>query len=121
VLQRNIVEEAYKNLRDKEFEEFAEKLTTTHNNLSEIYDISSGTMDKLVKLAEDSKLSMGSKMVSCSYHDSTLNFLRKKNYEKFKNYITKKYVHNNGAELEIENYYPVEGAKQLKLKTSKTM
>lgn len=114
VVARKIVEEAYKHLRYKECEAFAEKLYDTHKSLAEIYDISSKTMNELVSIAEDSKLSLGSKMVSCSYHDSTINLVYQKNVEKFNSFVKKRYTGNNGVELEIDIYTIPEGAKQFK-------
>ena len=120
VMERKIVEEALKNLRSKQFDEFAKKLNITHEKLSEIYEISSVTMDNLVKMAVESNVCMGSKMVSCSYCDSTLNYVRKHNVEKFKNYIKKNYKSNNGTRLEFGEYQVSEGAKQLKLSSKIT-
>ncbi len=113
---RKLVEEAYKNLRDDQFEEFGQKLFETHKKLDEEYNISSDTMNKLVEFGEDSNLSIGSKMVSCSYHDSTLNFVLKKNIDKFKEYITKYYSLNNGSKLEITSYSISQGVKEIKQK-----
>lgn len=114
VIARKIVEEAYKSLRFKKCEDFAKKLTETHLSLSKIYDISSNTMDELVKIAEDSKLSLGSKMVSCSYFDSIISLVYKKNLDKFSSAIQKGYSKGNGVKLEIENYSISGGARQLK-------
>lgn len=114
VLARKIVEEAYKNLKNKEYEKFARKLNDTHSGLAEHYEISTRTMNELVKLADDSKLCLGSKMISCSYHDSTINLISQKYSDKFAAFIKKNYTLNNVTGLEIENYNISDGAKLLK-------
>lgn len=114
VLARKIVEESYKNLKNNDCEEFARKLNETHSGLAEHYEISSQTMNELVKLADESKLCLGSKMISCSYNDSTINLVYKKNIDKFDTFMKKNFSLNNGTKLDIENYSISDGAKQFK-------
>ncbi|MDZ7764030.1 MAG: hypothetical protein U5K00_06330 [Melioribacteraceae bacterium] len=114
IKQRKIVEEAYKDLRNKKFEEFGKKLSLTHKLLSEDYDISSEIMDMLVKYADESQVSQGSKMISCSYHDSTMNIVKQKDIDKFTDYILKNYSSSNGSELEITSYSITEGVREIK-------
>lgn len=114
IKQRKIVEEAFKDLRNRKFEEFSKKLSLTHNLLSEEYDISSEIMDTLVKHADESQVSQGSKMISCSYHDSTMNMVKQKDIDKFADYILKNYSSTNGSELEITSYSISEGVKEIK-------
>lgn len=121
VLERKLVEDAYKHLRNNEIEEFAINLNKTHKLLAEHYEISSVTMDKLVSIAEESKICLGSKMVSCSYHDSTINLVYKKNLDKFSTHVSTKYVSKNGSELVIEDYGISEGANQLKINQKHTV
>jgi len=115
VVARKIVEEAYKNLKFKKCEEFSRKLTETHSSLSDIYNISSEVTDELIEIAESSKLSLGNKMVSCSYFDSIISLVYKKNLEKFSKVILNSYSKNNGVQLEVENYCISQGVKQLKI------
>lgn len=119
IKQRKIVEEAYKDLRNRKFEEFGEKISLTHQLLSEEYEISSEIMDKLVEYADESKIALGSKMISCSYHDSTMNIVKQKDINKFEDYILKKYSSSNGSELEITSYSISEGVREIK-KSEKT-
>lgn len=114
IVQRKIVEEANKDLRNNNFEKFGKKLNLTHEKLSELYEISSEIMDNLVRIAEDSKLCIGSKMVSCSYHDSTMNFVQRKNISKFADYMDKKYSSINRTALAVEDYLISEGVQQIK-------
>ncbi len=114
VHERKIVEEAHKALRSEQIEEFGTKIYETQEILAEEYEISSEIMDSLVKYAGDSGFCIGSKMISCSYHDSTLNLVEQKNIKKFQDYLMKHYSSSNGNELEIAHYSLSDGVKEIK-------
>lgn len=113
IVERKIVEEAYKDLKNNRLNNFGKKLNQTHQKLSELYEISSSAMDKLVLSAEESKVSIGSKMLSCSYHDSTINLVLQKNTNKFTSFMESNFMLVNGSKLKTENYLFSEGVRQL--------
>jgi len=113
IVERKIVEEAYKDLKNNRLNNFGKKLNQTHQKLSELYEISSSAMDKLVLSAEESKVSIGSKMLSCSYHDSTINLVLQKNTNKFASFMDSNFMPVNGSKLQTENYLFSEGVRQL--------
>lgn len=113
IVERKIVEEAYKDLKNNRLKNFGKKLNQTHQKLSELYEISSSAMDKLVLSAEESKVSVGSKMLSCSYHDSTINLVLQKNTNKFTSFMESNFMPVIGSKLKTENYLFSEGVRQL--------
>lgn len=113
---RKLVEQGYKNLKENNIPELGKILFEVQSALEKDYDLSSEMCTKLVKMAADEGITEGSKMLSCSYYEASLNIVKKTKLEQFINSISSKYSELTGRKLETKQYEFCEGVKIVKEK-----
>lgn len=116
VKARKIVELGYRHIKNNNIKDFGKTMSDTHESLLHDYEIVSELCANLVDAAHEIKIAEGSKMLSCSYFEATINLVNKNNFDKFVSSINKKYYELTGKELKTTQYQLCEGVKVAKEK-----
>ena len=116
VKARKMAELGYKHLKENNVPGLGKTLFEIQSALENDYELSSPMCTKLVKMASELGLTDGSKMLSCSYYNASLNIVSNKKVEQFTSSINQKYHELTGKELETKQYEFCEGVKIVKEK-----
>lgn len=102
VLEENQrVQDACDHLKNNDFEALGKTMFTSHQGLSQDYEVSCDELDVLVDIAKNRPGLFGSRMMGGGFGGCTINLVQEDKVEDFMNTVTKAYKQRTGLDTEI--------------------
>lgn len=116
VKERMRVDKAMKALKKKDYGILGEQMFNSNESLSVEYNLSSEELDYLVEESKNIEGVLGSKMISCTPHRSTLNLVESQKAEQFISLLSDAYKKKFGKEITAHILEFGEGVKHIPYK-----
>jgi galactokinase len=100
-------------LKKGDFSEFGRLMWLSHSSLRDDYEVSCAELDIMVEIAADCQGVLGARMTGGGFGGSTVNLVRRKNLDAFKEKILAEYHRHTKIEPDIYVSNPAEGAGEI--------